>query len=164
MGIIKNYSNEVVNEDDFPKIFLAGPTNRNGITQWRVDACNILDRLGFGGIVYIPEYLNETFDPKRYVEQCLWERETLEIADCILFWIPRNIRLEMPAYTTNIEFGTYLQRKPEQIVYGYPVGAEKMKYLDWLYKYEKGPEAVIHNDLEEALNSSIAVAEWIFRK
>lgn len=162
MSLIKSYSNrKVVKEYQLPSIFLAGPTNRDHITEWRIEACKILEDNGFGGVVYIPEYLNETFDNTRITEQCLWEREAFEYADCLLFWIPRSIKDDMPAFTTNVEFGTYLQRKPSQMVYGYPMEADKMRYLDWLYQYEKGPDANIYHSLTCAVEKAQEVAEWV---
>ncbi len=161
MSLIKSYSNKPVIKDcRLPSIFLAGPTNRNGITEWRIEACKYLNDNGFGGVVYIPEYDGDTFDNTRIEEQCLWERSALEYADCILFWIPRDLKNDMPAFTTNVEFGTYTQMKPQQIVYGHPLYANKMRYLDWLYQYEKGPDVNIYNSLEEAVFMAQNVAEW----
>lgn len=164
MSIIKSYSNQpIIIDSDLPSIFLAGPTNRGGNTKWRIDACNYLNKIGFGGIVYIPEYLNEKFDNSKIEKQCLWERKGLDLCDCILFWIPRSIEGGMPAFTTNIEFGTYMQMKPESVVYGRPPEAEKMTYLDWLYCYEKGPDANIHSNFKSAVNTAAEVAEWQYR-
>lgn len=161
MSIIKSYSNQqIIMDSDLPSIFLAGPTKRNGITKWRVEACEYLNQIGFGGIVYIPEYFNSNFDNSKIEEQCLWERAGLDFCDCILFWIPRNLEEGMPAFTTNVEFGTYMQMKPERVVYGRPSDAQKMRYLDWLYCYEKGPDANIHSDFKSAVNTAAEVAEW----
>lgn len=165
MGLIKSYSNKpVIKDNRLPSIFLAGPTNRDGITEWRIEACKYLNKYGFGGIVYIPEYYEEVFDNTRIEEQCLWERSALDYADCILFWIPRDLKNDMPAFTTNVEFGTYLQKKPEQLVYGYPMESDKMRYLDWLYQFEKGPDVNIYHSLHQAVSMAQDVAEWYCTK
>ena len=52
----------------------------------------------------------------------------------------------MPAFTTNVEFGYYV-RNPK-VVYGRPDSAEKMKYLDRLFKRHHS-EGIIYNDLRE---------------
>ena len=152
--MIINFSNEnILIDKNIPSIFLAGPTKRNSSfnESWRKYACDYLEQHNFDGIIYVPEYLNQSFDESKIEQQCLWERSGLKNASIILFWIPREIK-EMPAFTTNVEFGTYLQIKPNQIVYGRPNNAQKMRYLDWLYKYEKKDNAIIYEKLEDCLD------------
>ena len=57
----------------------------------------------------------------------------------------------MPAFTTNVEFWYWLHTG--KVVYGRPDNAEKIKYLDWLYKldYDNKP---IHN-LQELLQLAV---------
>jgi hypothetical protein len=51
---ISYYDQEVIEGEK--SIFLAGPTPRTpGIISWRKEACEILEELGFNGIVYVPE-------------------------------------------------------------------------------------------------------------
>ena len=57
----------------------------------------------------------------------------MNVSNVISFWIPRKLP-EMPAFTTNIEFGYWL--KSGKIIYGRPNNAEKIRYLDWIYKEE----------------------------
>ena len=68
-----NYSDEDVKKG-IKSIFLAGPTPRDGnVISWRIEACKILEKLGFDGIVYVPEY--STCKPKEnYIDQAMWER------------------------------------------------------------------------------------------
>jgi hypothetical protein len=40
----------------------------------------------------------------------MWEREGLIKASVIFFWIPRGLP-DMPAFTTNVEFGYWLHSK-----------------------------------------------------
>ena len=76
----------------------------------------------------------------------MWERDGLSNATIIVFWIPRHLP-NMPAFTTNVEFGYWLHSG--KIIYGRPNEAEKIKYLDWLYKLDYNEEPV--DSLEELL-------------
>lgn len=140
---------------DENSIFLAGPTRRNSPfdISWRKEACDILENLGFDGTVYIPELLQEDkFDNEDYSKQTKWEWACLEVAGAILFWVPRNMK-DMPALTTNIEFGRYMAERPDHVVLGYPSCAEKMQYLDLYYREKTGriPAGTLEDTLKEAL-------------
>lgn len=154
--MIINYSDQEVIKNK-KSIFLAGPTPRGeNATSWRVDACNILEELGFDGVVYVPEY--STWKPKTdYVDQALWEREALTSATVILFWVPRKLP-EMAAFTTNVEFGYWLHSG--KVVYGRPDDASKIKYLDWLYKEDYGEEPI--NDLYILLSTSMDIVDKLY--
>ena len=82
--------------------------------------------MGFDGVVYVPEY--STWKPKEsYIDQAMWERMDLTEATIIMFWIPRHLP-DMPAFTTNVEFGYWLHTG--KVLYGRPDNAEKIKYLE----------------------------------
>ena len=148
--MIINYSDQEVIKGE-RSIFLAGPTPRGENTKsWRTDACKKLEQLGFDGVVYVPEY--SSWKPKTdYVDQAMWEREALSEATVILFWIPRKLP-DMPAFTTNVEFGYWLHSG--KVIYGRPDDAEKIKYLDWLYTldYNEEPYEKLDELLVEAIN------------
>ncbi len=146
-----NYSNQAVIKGK-KSIFLAGPTPRSEkVLSWRPSAINKLKQLGFDGIIYVPEY--EGLQGKDdYTDQAMWEREALTEATIIVFWIPRDLQ-DMPAYTTNVEFGYWIKAKGNQIIYGRPVNAPKMKYLDWLYDVELGKNPI--DNLDELLLQAI---------
>ena len=129
---------------------MAGPTPRNkDVRSWRVEACNILENIGFDGIVYVPEY--SSWKPKEsYVDQAMWERIALSEATTIVFWIPRHLP-DMPAFTTNVEFGYWLHTG--KVVYGRPDNAEKIKYLDWLYELDYDNKPI--NNLQELLQLAV---------
>ena len=150
--MIINYSDQKVLKGN-KSIFLAGPTPRDGkIKSWRTNACKYLEDNGFDGVVYEPEY--STMKPKvDYLDQVEWEREALSNASVIAFWIPRTIP-DMPAFTTNVEFGYWIHTG--KVLYGRPDSAEKVKYLDWLYKTDTNNEP--YKSLEELLNASIELA------
>jgi calcineurin-like phosphoesterase family protein len=109
-------------------VFLAGPTPRDLETpSWRPNMVKALRDAGFNGDIIIPE----TRDPEvgyNYDNQIDWEHEGLTTADLIIFWVPRELE-KMPAFTTNIEFGEWMNSG--KVVLGYPEGAEKMKYMQY---------------------------------
>ncbi len=156
--MIVNYSDQEVVKNK-KSIFLAGPTPRNENTKsWRPEACRILEELGFDGVVYDPEY--STNKPKEsYIDQAMWERIALTNATVIMFWIPRELP-EMPAFTTNVEFGYWLHTG--KVTYGHPKNASKVKYLDWLYKVDYNKEAIL--DLKELLKESIKLADKLHKE
>lgn len=137
-----------------PSIFLAGPTLRNASfdASWRKTACTILEELWFDGTVYIPEF-KEGKNPFDFMSQVEWEREGLMNADIILFHIPRKLP-ELPGFTTNVEFGMYLSKRPNSIILCSPEDAEKNRYLEWLYLKEL-PDEIIYRDLREALYEAV---------
>ena len=153
-----NYSDQEVIKCK-KSIFLAGPTPRNeSVVSWRTEACKKLKELGFDGVVYVPEY--STWKPKAdYTEQAMWERIALTEATVILFWIPRCLP-DMPAFTTNVEFGYWLHTN--KVIYGRPNEAEKIKYLDWLYEldYHEAP----YNDLNKLLENAIKKANQLYHE
>lgn len=148
-----NYSDEEVVKMK-KSIFLAGPTPRGeGSISWRKEAVNILRENNFGGLVYIPEY--STWKPKEdYVDQAMWERAALESSTVIVFWVPRDLN-NMPAFTTNVEFGYWLHSG--NVLYGRPDNTKKTKYLDWLYKEDYKKE--VYNNLKDLLIAAIREAD-----
>lgn len=149
--MVVNYSTVKVLKGD-KSIFLAGPTPRNiNVETWRNEAIEILRKLGFTGIVYVPEkeFDNRTFD---YDNQVWWEREALNSATTIVFWIPRNVET-MPGYTTNVEFGYWLSKNSDKVIYGRPNGCPKNRYLDWLYETETERKPI--DNLRDLLNNAV---------
>ena len=148
-----NYSDEKVLKGE-KSIFLAGPTPRSlDVETWRKEAIRILEELGFDGIVYVPELEHDdrTFN---YDNQVWWERETLHNASSIVFWVPRSVSL--PAFTTNVEFGYWIARNSDKVIYGRPDDSERNEYLDWLYQTETGKQPI--NNLSDLLEEAIIMA------
>ncbi len=107
-------------------LFLAGPTPRDTDgNPWRKEAIKELERQGFDGTVFIPEPRDGSWH-REYDRQVSWEDTCLNVADCIVFWVPRDLET-MPAFTTNIEWGYWVTSG--KIVLGYPKGAPKMTYM-----------------------------------
>lgn len=150
--MVINYSDQPVKTSE-KSIFLAGPTPRKREVQsWRPDACRYLQAQGFDGLVYVPE-LSSGEALFSYDNQIAWEWEALEKASIIAFWIPRNLP-DMPAFTTNVEFGYYV--RDSRVLYGRPDTAELTRYLDSLYKRHHG-DRQIYNDLQALCSFSVYV-------
>jgi len=112
-------------------LFLAGPTPRDEQTpSWRPKALRILEESGYGGVVFVPEARDGRWR-KDYDGQIAWEDKYLNVADCILFWVPRDLT-SMPAFTTNVEWGTW--HRSGKCVLGAPPNAPKMSYLFYYAK------------------------------
>lgn len=113
-------------------IFLAGPTHRikdkaSVPKSWRIKAIEYLRKNNFSGTVFFPEWKDNT-KPNgwSYSSQVDWEKKYLKASSAIVFWIPRDLDV-LPAFTTNIEFGEYLNSG--KIFIGAPETAEKNEYL-----------------------------------
>ena len=65
-----------------------------------------------------------------YSDQIEWEHNALQRSNIILFWVPRDVK-NMPAFTTNIEWGYWMAKNPNKLVLGYPKKAPKMKYMKY---------------------------------
>jgi len=138
-------------------IFLAGPCPREDFSDdWRFQAFDILDKLGFAGTVITPsnkdyqKYASAAKDSQdtTYLMQVEWERMAMHIASAIVFWIPRD--KEHPGLTTNVEFGEWYQR-PRTYV-GFPDTAEHVSYLK-TKRHEHG--LPVFDDLEIMLNAAV---------
>jgi len=140
-------------------IFLAGGSlrpNQKG-ESWRKDAIQILDDKGFDGVIFCPENrdgnFNESLDYEKTVE---WEEKFLNMADCILFWVPRDLSLDengnlrMGCLTTNIEFGAWANSG--KIVFGAPPDAPKNNYLKY---YAKKYNVPMGETLTETLDDAM---------
>jgi hypothetical protein len=138
MNVTRNleviYAGEIIEDARGPSVFLAGPTPRDGTEGWRPEAIDIFKSLEFEGDVFIPEPRTGWKVGVDYSNQIDWERDAMENADIVMFWIPRELE-KMPAFTTNIEFGYWLAKDPSKIKIGHPPTAPHMKYID--YKCEQ---------------------------
>lgn len=138
-------------------LFLAGPTprNRNEVESWRPDALQILNDIGYDGTVFVPE-LRQVKKGHDYDTQVEWEEEMLNAADCIVFWVPRDISPDttgypkMAAFTTNVEWGAWSDSG--KVVFGYPEGADKISYLKY---YADKYNVPISTTLTDTLRNAI---------
>jgi 8-oxo-dGTP pyrophosphatase MutT (NUDIX family) len=132
-------------------IFLAGPTPRDPKTpSWRPEALKQLEAMGYDGVVFIPEQADGQWKGS-YTDQTEWEAMGLEMSDRIVFWVPRDL-VSMPAFTTNVEFGRHVDGG--KVVLGFPEGAPKTRYLDWMAG-DADPDVPVVNTLKETLEAAI---------
>lgn len=163
-------------------IFLLGPTPRKHtpLPSWRVpDALNMLDSLGFTGTVFVPEdavtsnspwnKLKELPEAEQAAQgraQVRWEWWRIGQATCLCAWIPRDMKRHMEGLTTNVEVGFSVPLRPDRLVLGAPVGADKVSYLQQLaddYAYFKQamgvmngiPDIPFHSTLRGTLLAAI---------
>ncbi len=138
-------------------VFLAGPTPRSpDVPSWRPEALALLAEAGFRGVVFVPETASGDRSPD-YDDQVEWERQGLNFADRILFWVPRDLE-RMPALTTNVEFGRWCTSG--KVVLGFPRSAPKNKYLQWLAGVEGVPVShTLRETITAALEGSTDAAE-----
>lgn len=151
------YTGEDMPQSFTKSIFLAGPTPRkkDEVESWRPDAIKILEDMGFDGVVFSPENRDGDFKMD-YDDQIVWEEKYLNLADCIVFWVPRDISPDstgfpkMPAFTTNVEWGTWADSG--KVVLGAPEDAEKMGYLKHYAEEYKVP---FSENLTETLKNAM---------
>ncbi len=119
------YAREPLPTKMVKSIFLAGPTPRKeGVKSWRESALKLLAGLGYDGHVFVPEPADGVWSSD-YTKQVLWEDEAMNQADCILFWVPRDMDT-LPGLTTNDEWGHW--KDSGKVVFGSPPDAPHTKY------------------------------------
>lgn len=159
------YTGEETPEKITKSIFLAGPSLRpdqeNTTKSWRQDAIKILEDKGFDGALFVPECRDMKFpDNFNYDDQIEWEEKHLNIADCIVFWIPRDLSIDnkgtikLGALTTNIEWGTWAESG--KVVYGAPKDADKNRYIDFYAKKYNVDKA---DTLTELLDNALEMVD-----
>ena len=131
-------------------IFLAGPTcfDTPFEQSWRRRAVNILNDFQYDGLVYVPEYQMGLINSNKREEQAYWEREAMDVAGVIVFWIPSGMKHYIGSY--NAEFSRYLKIKAENVVYGHPKSVREVEYLDYIYDMEQS-NGEIYRTLEDTL-------------
>ena len=132
-------------------IFLAGPSPRSHYVQsWRPEAIQLLKKQGYDGVVFVPEYNPEKeVVEQEYAETVEWEDKNLNRADCILFWIPRDMTT-LPGLTTNHEFGFW--QNSGKVVLGCPPKAEHVRYQQYYAAKNGVPQAI---SLKETVANAI---------
>ena len=151
------YTLDPIGIEDSPSIFLAGPTHRDRDSDisrsWRTEAINLFSIARFNGTLYIPEFdHNGKSSDWMYSRQVDWESKALTSATVILFWIPRD-KDNLPGFTTNIEFGEWLNSN--KIVVGFPKEAYAVKYIE--ERCSRSKIQVFHT-LQECVNMAISMS------
>ena len=121
-------------------VFLAGPTvrgNQPHLTSWRFGAAELFRSYGFAGNLIIPEFANRKESDQFRYDIPQWEYAGLQMAQVIMFWIPRT--KELIGLTTNHEHGYWMARDREKVVYGRPDDAYRISYLDimWVEDFKR---------------------------
>ncbi len=149
------YALEAMPDSDTTSIFLAGPSPRTtDVPSWRPEAIRLLQEAGFMGTIFVPEHRSGEWHGDK-LAQMRWEDDCMHAADCILFWVPRNME-NMPALTTNVEFGRW--EGSGKIVLGSPETAVKNDYLLY-HAYMNG--VPVGEDLPRTVELSLLVANNI---
>jgi hypothetical protein len=147
------YAHEYSKGIPYHSIFLAGPSPRAATHyNWRLEALQVLEDAGYGGEVYVPlprdgNWLTD------YDAQVEWELHYLNAAQCIAFWIPRDLDT-LPGFTTNVEFGLFAHTK--KVILGAPEGAPKTRYLYHIAKRYKIP---VFNQLSD-ITQAMRISSW----
>ncbi len=147
-------SQEEVNNEKGPKIFLAGPTvrgNQPHLTSWRFEAIEYFEKSNFQGSLIVPEFTSKTESDKGKKWVPLWEYNGLCHSNKILFWIPRT--RELIGLTTNWELGFWMGFDLKRVVYGRPDDAFRIDYLDTMW--EKMCNLPIYNTLESTIDATL---------
>ncbi len=143
------YSPEIPSSSFTKSIFLAGPSPRHpSHLNWRIEAIKILEEIGYDGVVFLPLPRAGGWSHS-YDFQVEWENTYMQMADQIVFWVPREMST-LPGFITNVEFGMWY--KSGKIVLGYPIEAQKMRYLVHHAQEQFVP---ISNSLKETLELAI---------
>lgn len=125
-----------------PYLFLAGPAARNNdyAHSWRKEAVDFLTAVGFEGTAIIPMHEQQsqfTDSDEEWDARTEWEWAAMKLADKIIFWVPRKMP-DLPALTTNLEFGMCCERYPDKVVLGYPDTAEATQWMRKRYMVVTG--------------------------
>lgn len=150
-----------------PLIFLAGPTvrgNQPHLISWRNEAVDCFKENNFQGTLIIPEFREKGASDAGRDDIPFWEMNGMEKAHCILFWIPRTrpyIQIGIEQKTgliglvTNFEFGYWLAKDPNKMVYGRPDDAYRIRQNDLMWKRHFGEQCIIFNELKDVIKQSI---------
>jgi hypothetical protein len=94
------YTQETPPDSFTSSIFLAGPSPRERAhPNWRAEAIQILERLGYQGVVFAPVWrdVNDA-GPFDYDSQIDWERKWCDTLRRVLSWAQGcTLRLEAPS-------------------------------------------------------------------
>lgn len=149
MKIKVYYSNEKLIRGE-KSIFLAGTTANDPKNDWRKQAISLLEKKGYDGVVYNPDYSSLKVK-NDYKTQLEWELRGMSDCTAAIFWIDRDLKTH-PGLTTNVEFGYWLHSG--KVFYGRPKTSEKCLYLDMLYelKDNKKPRENLEDLVDDVLN------------
>ena len=132
-----HYQNHELADSETHSVFLAGPSSRQDILEfkWRAYAVHYLRKAGFKGIIYVPEPRENDWSFKETFEEKIvaWESMRLLNTSMVMFWVPRH-ETQLPGRVTNTELGFCLgmayanpDKFKDRMVFGCPPNAWKVK-------------------------------------
>jgi hypothetical protein len=131
--MVQCYDDTEIPSDDYPSVFLNGPTSRRQILEFnhRCLTVKFLREAGFRGRIYVPEPRGREkpgdFTEKAYIHH--WESSRRHIATCNAYWVPRD-NGELLGLNTNLELGIdigmVLSGAGRMVVAGWPQDAARM--------------------------------------
>src|SRR5262249_48940732 len=86
-----------------------------------------------------------------YAAQVAWEDASLNRADRIVVWLPRDLA-KLPGLVTNDEWGYWKSRDPARLILGTPADAQEVRYQQ-LYAERLG--IPMHATLEETCRAAV---------
>lgn len=134
--LVYHYQDLAFAEPGIQSIFLAGPSSRQDVLEykWRAFAVHYLRKAGYQEVIYVPEprendwSFKETF-PMKIVK---WESDRLLSCSMKMFWIPRH-EIQLPGRVTNTELGFFSgamfaapEKFKDRVVMGCPSDAWKV--------------------------------------
>lgn len=87
-----------------------------------------------------------------------WEDFHLRVASCILFWIPRDLKM-LPGFTTNIEWGKWCGSG--KVILGHPPNAPKTSWIDFDAQRHF---VTVEENLGDAVQAAIAMSERLAQR
>jgi hypothetical protein len=142
-------------------LFLAGPSPRSPhVESWRPAAISLAEEnlWNLSKITLITPEPRDGVYPKNYDDQIDWEFDARAAAAAILYWIPRDV-VNLPGFTTNVEFGYDVATRPERVVLGCPPDCpdpEQNRYLIYMARHHNVP---VRETLLRTLLTATAIAE-----
>lgn len=138
-------------------LFLAGPSPRETeVKSWRKEALELLEKMNYQGHVFVPEGRDGKPRPD-YDDNAQWEEDGLNRADCIVFWIERDMSPsstgapKLPGLTTNDEWGVWKNSGKVVLGLGNDVSVRYQKY------YALKNKVSIFNSLQTTLVGALSL-------
>lgn len=154
------YAQEALPNEINKSLFLAGPSLRPGQegVSWRIKALEILDMIGYDGVVFVPEARVGNFEDFNYESQIMWETRALRASDNIIFHINRNTDQDLLGLTTNDEWGYW--KDSGKCILSTELTADKVRYQEWWAKELKIPA---YHELFSAIKHVYEIQEDFIR-
>lgn len=124
-------------EDNIQSVFLAGPSSRQDILEfkWRALAVHYLRKAGYHGIIYIPEPREDDWSFKESFPTSIveWESKRILSCDIVVVWFCRH-QTQLPGRVTATELAFLsgmAYANPDKfkgrLIFGHPSDAWKVK-------------------------------------